>query len=104
MTYDNVNLANLDLGDGRHIPIVALFVYLGSLLTRDCTDKEDVRTRIYKADDAFGALRKSILSSKHVTYAAKRFVYTCLILPILLYGSELWCLTSQKMCQSDMSS
>ena len=66
------------------------FVYLGSTIARDCSDGEDVKSRIDKAGDAFGALRKSLLSSGHVSYAAKKFVYTRLVLTILLYGSESW--------------
>ena len=96
-TFDNVNLGNLELPNGRHIPIVDEFVYLGSTVARDCSDGEDVKSRIDKAGDAFGALRKSLLSSGHVSYAAKKFVYTRLVLTILLYGSESWCLTEELL-------
>ena len=42
-------------------------------------------------------LEKSLLSSGHVSYAAKKFVYTRLVLTILLYGSESWCLTEELL-------
>ena len=92
-TYDNANLSCIELGGGRFIPIVAAFIYLGSVISRDCTAALDVRNRIEKAGDAFGAIRDSILSSIRVSNTSKKFVYCCIILAILLYGSETWCLT-----------
>ena len=92
-TYDNANVHPVDLGDGEFIPIVFMFIYLGTVLAHDCSDKLDVENRIDKAGNAFGALRDCLFSSTRVTYAAKRLVYNLLILSILLYGSESWCLT-----------
>ena len=92
-TYDNANIGNINLGEGRYIPIVASFIYLGSVMARDCTDILDVRNRIEKAGEAFGAIRKNVLSSTRVSNTSKKFVYMCIILAILLYGSEMWCLT-----------
>ena len=92
-TYDNTDLSNIELGEGRFIPIVDSFCYLGSVCSRDCSDALDVQNRIEKAGEAFGSMRVSILSSTRVSYASKCYVYTCVILAILLYGSEMWCLT-----------
>ena len=92
-TYDNANLQPVDLGDGDIIPIVFQFVYLGSILAHDCSDKLDIENRVDKAGNAFGALRDSIFSSTQLTYATKCVAYRTLILSILLYGSESWCLT-----------
>ena len=91
-TYDNANLSCIELGGGRFISIIAAFIYLGSVISRDCTDALDVRNRIEKAGDAFGAIRDSILSSTRVSNTSKKFVYCCIILAILLFGSETWCL------------
>ena len=92
-TYDNADLSNIDLGGGLFIPIVAMFVYLGSILSRDCSDELDVDARIKKAGNAFGALRPRLFASTNVSHASKQMVFTRLILAILLYGSESWCLT-----------
>ena len=61
-TYDGADLSDLDLGNGLFIPIVAEFVYLGSTISRDCTDEVDVDVdaRIDAAGNAFGALREKI--------------------------------------------
>ena len=69
------------------------FCYLGSFLTRECNDNVDVDARINLASRAFGKLRKCLFASTSISYKAKKFVYECLILAILLYGAEHWCLT-----------
>ena len=58
-----VYLDPIDLGEGIFITIVFMFVYLGSTLSHDCSDKLDVENRIDKAGQAFGALRKNLFTS-----------------------------------------
>ena len=94
-TYDGCDLSNVDLGDGCYLPVVDIFKYLGSILTRDCRDDADVDARITAASHAFGALRQCLFTSTEVSLSAKKVVYEGLILSILLYGSETWCLTEK---------
>ena len=93
--YDGADLSDVDLGNSLFIPVVAQFIYLGSMLSRDCSDELDVKARVEKAGNAFGALRRCLFSSTQVTHEAKKMVYEGLILPILLYGAECWCLTEK---------
>ena len=60
-TFDNLNLGVIPLGNGRFFPVVDNFCYLGSILTRDCSDDADVQNRIYKAAGAFGSIGASVL-------------------------------------------
>ena len=92
-TYDNCDLSDVQLGDGTFLPVVDKFCYLGSILSRDCSDEKDIAKRITKASNAFGSVRSQLFSNQNVSFAAKKFIYEGLILPILLYGSEVWCLT-----------
>ena len=94
-TFDNVDLSNVQLGNDTFFPVVKKFCYLGSILTYDCSDTEDVTTRIAKASGAFGAVRYQLFSNRNVSFEAKKFIYEGLILPILLYGCEVWCLTEE---------
>ena len=94
-TFDNTDLSDIELGNDFFIPVVEKSCYLGSIVTRNCTDEADVDNRIEKAGAAFGALRTPLFSSTNVTYHAKCMVYVGLILSILLYGSETWCLTEK---------
>ena len=90
------NLEPIDLGEGRFVPIVEVFPYLGSMIARDATSMEDVQTRVRKASNAFGMLRQCIFASPHVSPLAKRLVYSTYILGVLLYGAESWCLTAKQ--------
>ena len=92
-SYDNQNLDHVTLNDGKFLPVVDKFCYLGTTLSRDCSDNDDVSLRIQKAGNAFGSLRRCIFSQHRVSVSVKRTVYEGLILPILLYGAETWCLT-----------
>ena len=94
-TYDNVDLGVIPLGGGRFFPVVSQFCYLGCLLTRDCSDDADVQNRIDKAAGAFGSVRREIFSNQCICFGAKLLLYEGLILAILLYGSESWCLTEK---------
>ena len=90
-----VDLSPITWGDGYHMPVVEHFKYLGSYLSRDCTDNYDVDSRIESAGKAFGALRKCLFSSSTVSFAAKRAVYMTVVLTILLSGCECWSLTEK---------
>ena len=94
-TYDNKDLSNVELGNDEFFPIVDVFCYLGSMLSSDCSDTEDVRRRIIKASSAFGAVRKEVFANRNIDFEAKKLIYEGLILSILLYGSETWCLTEE---------
>ena len=92
-----LHLSDIKLPGGCFMPVVDRFKYLGSYLNRDCSDGLDVDSRIESAGRAFGALRKCLFSSRDVSFAAKRAVYTSLILSILLYGCECWALTERLL-------
>ena len=92
-TFDGTDLSNIDIGDRKYFPVVDKFCYLGSFITRDCKDSEDVNHRLKKAGNAFGSLKNALFSSRSVSDKAKGAAYEKLILSILLYGAESWCLT-----------
>ena len=92
-TYDNTNLNHVRLDENCFLPIVDHFCYLGTILSRNCSDQADVTNRIRKASNAFGSLRKCLFANSKVSLSIKSYVYIGLVLPIMLYGSESWCLT-----------
>ena len=94
-TFDDTDLSDIKIGNEKFFPIVDKFCYLGTMLTRDCRDDEDVCCRIKKAGNAFGSLRRSLFANPYIDYDAKGAVYRTLILSILLYGAETWCLTEK---------
>ena len=96
-TYDDCDLSPVMVGGGNYLPIVAVFQYLGSILSRNCQDEEDVEARVDLAAGAFGTLRDCLFSSPRICIVAKAIVFEGLVLSILLYGSECWSLTEKCM-------
>ena len=92
-TYDGVDLSDVQLGGGRSWPVVEKFSYLGDMVERCGGDASAVAARITAAGKAFGALRGCLFSSTSVSRAAKAAAYEGIVLSILLFGSESWCLT-----------
>ena len=78
-------------GDG-FISFVEQFKYLGTHISQSLDSDLDVGIRIDKASQAFGALRQSTFSNKDVKPEMKGRIYVALVLGVLLYGSECWCL------------
>jgi len=94
-TYDNANLSDIRLPSGNVIPVVDKAKYLGSMISRDGTDTVDVVARVAAATKAFGSLSRLVFRSDQVSAAAKREAYVAIVLAILIYGSESWCLTAE---------
>ena len=61
---------DLEYPDGKFIPFSTSFKYLGSITNFTLQDKEDIESRIVKANKAMGAL-KHFWSSKQVDTHAK---------------------------------
>ena len=72
------------------------FRYLGSIIHHSLTADADVNARITKATAAFGALR-GFLSNKYLNDKCKGTVFSALVVSILLYGSESWCLREELL-------
>jgi len=85
--------------DGHFVDFTTEFKYLGSITHTSLTSDADVDKRIKSATAAFGALSEGIFRNKHVNLDVKGRVYTALVLSILLYGSECWCLREDLLQQ-----
>ena len=79
------NLSPIILEEGRFIPVVNKFCYLGSIINHDLRESEDIDNRTKKASQAFGALRRGVFTSKSTSFNVKKSVYTALILSLLLH-------------------
>jgi hypothetical protein len=88
---NDADKADFVVADG-FISFTDEFRYLGSTIHESLTSDADVDARIRKATAAFGALRECLFSKKHVSSKDKGKAYSVLVLTILLYGSECWCL------------
>lgn len=89
--------SNIPCENDTFIPVTSRFSYLGSIINDDLYDSMDVITRISKANNAYGSLREAIFSNRHVSLHSKSAIYQSVILPVLLYGAEHWCLNANDI-------
>jgi len=76
------------------------FKYLGSLVQHSPTSDADVNKRVKSTAAAFGSLR-SVLCNFSLSELLRGVVCSSLVLTILLYGTEVWCLREDlfaKLC------
>jgi hypothetical protein len=66
-TCDNKDMSDLILPNGRFVPVVTKFKYLGSYIniSSDGSDTIDVQSRIDSAARAFGASKMHLSITKH---------------------------------------
>ncbi len=67
------------------------------MIRRKGGSETDIGQRIACATRAFGAMKKQVFQNKMIQKEVKKQVYTTMILPILLYGSETWAPTMKDI-------
>ena len=83
--------------NGGTFNIVDRFTYLGADISRDGEVTAEVNTRTAKAARAFGCLRRPIFHDGNLCIATKRQIYCAVVLPVLLYGAEMWTLNANML-------
>ena len=76
------------LPDQPPIEPVSSFQYLGSIVQDDCGSDLEVNSRICKASQAFGSLSRILWYQKKIRSQTKLRIFSSVILPTLLYGTE----------------
>jgi len=94
--YDQADTTPLNI-DGGHVHFTKRFKYLGSILSSNLKDDDEIDARIKAGSAAFASVRKQFFGSRQIRAAHKRSAYEGLVLSILLYGCEAWCVTSESM-------
>ena len=74
--------------DGASLKVTNQFVYLGAILSADCSADAEVDNRIGKASAAFARIREKVINSHNLRLATKIAVYKAICLSVLLYGIE----------------
>jgi hypothetical protein len=72
---------------------VGEFKYLGSLVTENSDNKTDIKARIMAGNRSYYSVLP-LLRSKAVSRKTKLRIYKTITRPVVLYGSEAWCLTA----------
>ncbi len=64
------------------------FTYLGITLSREPNIDVEVNNSIFKANSAFGRLRKKVWDRRGISQETKLKVYMAVVLTVLLYACE----------------
>ena len=96
-TGGNLALNNITV-DGQVIEAVDEFIYLGSKLTSDGRCSPDILRRIGIASSSMNDLNH-VWSQKKLSLSTKLRIYATCVLPIALYGAEVWTLLKQDLCR-----
>ncbi|GFS22584.1 endonuclease-reverse transcriptase [Elysia marginata] len=70
------------------------FKYLGTIITSDGRNNNEIAARIAQAKTNFQKMR-AVLTNKHISIQTRKRVLRCYIEPILLYGCEAWTISKQ---------
>jgi hypothetical protein len=82
---------------GEKIEEEECFPYLGvPIRAEQSSSCEEVASRIGKAARVFGALYHPLWKRKQVSVETKMKIYRAAVLPVLLYGSEVWVLSVRE--------
>ena len=76
------------------IEVVDNFVYLGSQLCKEGGSEGDVKRRLALAGATFHRLWEKVFKRHEISLAIKLRLLNAAVMPILLYGSETWSLTT----------
>ena len=78
------------LVNGTRLDVVNVFVYLGSVLSKDASLDAEVYAHIQKAFVAFGRLERRLWNDHGLTINTKVDVYMACVVTVLLYAAETW--------------
>ncbi|GFR71836.1 endonuclease-reverse transcriptase [Elysia marginata] len=70
------------------------FKYLGTIITSDDRNNNEIAARIAQAKTNFQKMR-AVLTNKHISIQTRKRVLQCYIESILLYGCEAWTISKQ---------
>ena len=76
--------------DGTSLNAVEHFTYLGSVISNDATDSNDLDNLLSKASRSFGRLSKRVWQGHSLRLSTKIQIYRAVVVPTLLHGAETW--------------
>ena len=80
--------------NNNNIEVVENFVYLGSQLCSEGGSEADMKWRMALAGVTFHRLWEKVFKRREIRLAIKLRLLSAAVMPILLYGSETWSLTT----------
>ena len=66
------------------------FTYLGSTISNNWCNDDEIQRRVAKANASFDRLRQRLWNNHHVSMRVKGKIFRAIVLSTLLYGAEAW--------------
>ena len=89
--YDKLDeTREIDVEDG-YVTFTRLFRYLGSMISFNLRDNEDITARVAAATASMGAL-KEVWRNQHLDIYSKYLLFQAIPMNLLLWGCETWSL------------
>ena len=88
---NNITSLNIAIRDQK-IETADSLNYLGCYVANDQTQSKEIEIRLGSASNALNSRRRVVRYRKCVSLQSKVRLFKACILPVLLYGSESWCL------------
>ena len=82
------------------VEVVDSFIYLGVKVSPNCTSEAEIGRRLSLAWSAFGRLTQ-IWQDRNIKTVTKIRLLNSTVIPVLLYASETWTLTSRSCSRLD---
>ena len=88
--------------DGETMETVTDFIFLGSKITADGDYSFEIKRRLLLQREAMANL-DSILKSRAITPPTKVRLVEAMLLPVVMYGCEIWTIKKAKHQRTDAS-
>jgi len=85
----SMDRTSMDIGDGASLELVAMFCYLGDMLSVDGDADAAVEARVHKGWNKFRQL-VPLLTNKDISLLIRGKLYTSCVHSCMLHGSEIW--------------
>ena len=92
-----IELVGDDFAPSTYISFTPTFKYLGTVVSWDLRECNDVQARIKAANKLFGSAKATFWSNSRVPFELRMRFYKAIIVNVLLWGCESWAIQSKEV-------
>ena len=89
--------ADIIIDEDSFFEFTTEFKYLGNIINETLDDTPDIKNRIKKASQAFGAMKQNIFQNLDISIKLRMRFYNAIIVNLALWGCESWALKASDI-------